>query len=518
MTAADDRVLVQYMDRVREDPVYFLRELLGCKPWSKQIEIIEAVRDRSKVAVRSAHGSGKDWIAARTILWFLFAHAPVRVVSTAPTDRQVAGILWKEIAVAHKNALIPLGGRLLTQELHISEDRFGLGFTTASKTEGEAGSRFQGWHAPSILIVVDEASGVALEIYAEISGLLSSANAHLLLIGNPTNPTGEFADSFKDSDFQKFKISAFDTPNFTAFGITQEDIENDTWKEKITGPLPYPALVTPEWVADRYRKWGKESPLYQARVLAEFPTGGTDTLFPLDWLTRAQEATHVIPAPNDTILSADVARFGGDRTVVMERRGGVLKTIGRYSKQDTMTTTGYIIEAFRKTRARVVVVDVIGVGAGCVDRLREQHIPVIGFNGGSAPRDKERFLNKRAECYWRLREALEKNELCLAECHEDLIAQLSALKWKPDSQGKGRIQIESKDDMRRRGIPSPDDADCASQLFATSASSLSGPLIITPAMAHAKEQIEIEEDPRKRLEAKYAPRSRFGSRTFRTRW
>lgn len=437
------------------EPSYWLPNFLGVKLWKKQREIAEAVKEHRHVAVRSCHSAGKSFSAGGIAIWFTYAHKPVRVLTTAPTDRQVKGVLWKEINIRWKAARVDLAGRCLTQELHVSDDRFALGFTT-SKSEKTGGSRFQGWHARNILVIIDEASGVEPDIYAEISGVLSNDNAHLLEIGNPTNPLGEFAASFKDPNVHKIKISAFDTPNFTEFGITQEDIEADTWQDKITGQLPYPELITPEWVAERYRKWGKDSPLYQSRVLAEFPTAGEDTLIPLYMVEAAMHRT-IKPDPRPHLISVDVARYGSNMTVIMHRKGSVHRTLKRIAKGDTMETAGVVQRALEETGADYAVVDVVGVGAGVVDRLREQGCRVVAANGGEAARDTTRFVNARAEWYWTLREDFENGIVDLDTKDEELLEQLPDIKWKVDS--RGRIQIESKDDMAKRGVHSPDDAD-----------------------------------------------------------
>ena len=450
-----------YIKELARNPAYFVTEVLGGRPWAKQIEIAEAVRDHKHVAVRSCHGIGKDWIAARIVLWFTYVFSPVRTITTGPTARQVTGILWKEIATAHAHAREPLGGRVLTQELHLTDECFAIGFTTT--TSGDSGaSRFQGWHAQNILVVIDEASGVIPEIYNEISGLLSSANAHLLEIGNPTNPRGEFAAAFKTPGVYKIKVDAFDTPNFTTFGITQQDIEDNTWQAKINGPLPYPELITPEWVAERYRKWGKGNPLYQSRVLAEFPQSSNNTLISLSQIEAAQQRD--LEQEGTNVLGVDVARFGSNYTVIAHRQGPVVRVRKRFPKIDTMETAGHVFREIRTSNADSTWIDVVGLGAGVFDRLRELRAHGIHeFNGGSKPIDGERFVNARAEAYWNLREAAEKGELDLDAQDEDLAAQLSDIRWHPDS--RGRVQIESKEDMLKRGVQSPDDADAVSMTY-----------------------------------------------------
>ncbi|MDI6877582.1 MAG: hypothetical protein QMC96_12525 [Methanomicrobiales archaeon] len=443
--------------RAQADPVWWVREVLGHEPWSKQVEVLESVRDHHKTAVKSCHAGGKSFIAADAALWFLYTHRPSLVITTAPTDRQVRGILWKEIRTSHQRARYPLGGTLLTQELKLDEDWWAWGFTAPEYDP----DRFQGFHAIYLLVVVDEASGVSEEIFDAINGVLTSDQSRLLLIGNPTNPAGSFAKAFKTPGTAKVSISAFDTPNFTAFGITEQDILAGTWESKITQDLPAPYLVTPRWVADRLQEWGRSSPLYTAKVLGQFPTAGDDTLIPLHWIEAAIERTLPPGIPEE--LGVDVARFGSDETVIVHRRGPVARIRKVIPFGDTMETAGHVVVALRDTGATRAKVDAVGVGAGVYDRLKELGHPVEEMQSGEAAADSERYANARAEWWWGLRTRFEEEEIDL-EDDEKLVAQLSNIRYKLNS--RGQILIESKDDMKKRGLPSPDRADALMLTFA----------------------------------------------------
>src|SRR3990172_3550101 len=256
------------IERSLKEPEWFVQNVLGGDPWQIQIGILQAIRDYPEVAVKSCHSAGKSWLAAQAVMWFLLTHKPCIVITTAPTDRQVRGILWKEIRLAYKRSKVPIGGQLLTQELRLSDDWWAWGFTAPDWDP----DRFQGFHEENVMVVIDEAAGVSTQIYDAIDAVLSSESVRKLEIGNPTDDSGGFGKSFKSADIKKFTISAFDTPNFTHFGITEVDIIDGSWEDKIEGRvLPYPSLVTPAWVARRAKRWGLESPMYRSRVLAEFP-------------------------------------------------------------------------------------------------------------------------------------------------------------------------------------------------------------------------------------------------------
>ncbi|MDI6840444.1 MAG: hypothetical protein QMD71_06335 [bacterium] len=456
-TPISPEVAREMVKRSQQQPPWWVKKILGNDLWSVQEEIINSVRVNQETVVASCHGAGKSYIAANTALWYLFNHRPSVVITTAPTDRQVKGILWKEIRLAHSRAKLPLGGKLLTQELKLDTNWWAWGFTAPEYDP----DRFQGFHEVNILVIVDEAAGVSEQIYEAIDGVLTSEHARLLMIGNPTSTTGRFGQAFKTPGIKKFYISAFDTPNFTTFRITEKDIESGAWENKITDNLPHPYLVTPQWVAKRFQRWGKNSPLYQARVLGQFPTQGTDTLIPLDWIERAVRAELEPGEPVE--LGVDVARYGPDESVWLLRRGSVARIYQTRPMGDTMETAGLSISARRDTGATKIKVDADGLGAGVFDRLKELNEPALEMRSGFAASDSERFANKRAEWWWGLRERFEDGDIDI-ENDEEMIAQLANIKYKINS--RGQIQVESKDDMKKRGLPSPDRADALMLAFA----------------------------------------------------
>jgi hypothetical protein len=445
------------LDYYRADPLAWFRDVLGCEPWSGQVEIAESVRDHEETAVKSCNSLGKDWLSARIALWFLYCHKPSLVITTAPTERQVKGILWQELASAHANARMPLGGEVFKQELQASPDQRAFGFTATDAT------KFHGFHCPHILVIADEAAGISHDIYVGIDACLASgAKVRRLEIGNPTDPSSAFADSFKTAGINKLSYSAFDTPNFTAFGITERDMIEHRWREKITGDLPSPYLVTPEWVAKRLDRWGRSNPFYLSRVAAQFPAEGEDTLISMAQIEAAQRRSLEPGWPN--VLGFDAARFGDDFNVICHRRGPVVRTIQKWGKCDTMTSTGHVIQAHTRLKTEQIHADVVGLGAGVVDRLKEQGYRVVESSAGSQSARPDEYANRRAEWYWNLRTAFENEEIDLTAEDEDLAAELSDIKWKPDS--KGRVTIEPKENMKKRtNGKSPDTADACAQTF-----------------------------------------------------
>lgn len=447
-------VLPKYIDRKeldselgRRDPSWWVTEILGDFLWSKQREIFESVRDHRRTAVKSCHGSGKSWSAARVIAWWLSCHPPgtARVVTSAPTGDQVKAILWHEISRAHAAGNLP--GRLNQTEWWLEfeggrEEMVGIGRKPAEHNP----AAFQGIHERYVLVVLDEAAGIPRSLWEAADGLLSNDACRLLAIGNPTDPTSEFAVECKPgSGTNVIRISAFDTPNLTGEPVPDEVAHR---------------LVGRAWVEEKTRKWGPGNPLYLAKVLGEFPEVSEDGLIPVSWVRQAQERE--LPPSQPVELGVDVGG-GGDRSVIALRRGPVVRIHRRDQNPDTMQTCGNVVATIRETGAEVAKVDEIGIGRGVVDRAKEQDHPVVGVNVGQPARDAEAFANLRAEGYWGLRERFQSGEVDLDIEDDDLAAQLVDLQYKRTSSGK--IQIESKDEMRRRGKPSPDEADAVMLAF-----------------------------------------------------
>jgi phage terminase large subunit len=428
------------------DPIGFVRDVLKEAPWSGQQQIFNAVRDHRHVAVQACFGPGKSWTAARLVCWWLSVWAPgdAFAVTTAPTYAQVRAILWREIGRAHRKGGLP--GRVNTSEWWIGPELVGFGRSPQYTVQDLSSTALQGIHAPHVLAVIDEAAGVHSSIFQAVEGLCTTPGSRILAIGNPDDPGSEFAK--RCQTWHRITISAFDTPN-----LTGEQVPDDVAAH----------LVSPEWVEERRRDWGEESPLWQSRVLGLFPETAEDALFPLSWVQQAVDRDLKDTDPEPLIVSCDVARYGADKTVIGLRRGPVYRRLGSYPQTAITEVSGRIVQALREHRGATANVDEVGVGAGVVDSLIEQKVKVRGLNAGSGAHEKDRFVNARAEWYWGLREAFEDGLIDIAD-DPDLISELCSLKYRVDS--RGRIAIESKDDARKRGVKSPDNADCLMMAFA----------------------------------------------------
>lgn len=447
----------------RQDPVGWVSTKLGEFTWSKQRTILESVRDHRRTAVHSCHTVGKSWIAARIAAWWIESHAPGEafVVTSAPTGPQVKAILWKEIARAHSHG--KLSGRLNQIEWYLPiadgrEELVGFG----RKPSDTDPSAFQGIHAPAVLVIFDEACGIPANLWEAADTLISNDQSRFLAIGNPDDPNTEFGVVCKPgSGWFVIGVGAFDTPNFTGEPV----------------PASVAAqLVSITWQQEKLRKWGEDNPMYVSKVLGRFPQTATDGLIPMQWVLDAQTRDLSARAAGGPVeLGIDVGG-GSDRNVIAVRRGPVVRNHLRDQNPDTMQTLGNAMRAIQETGAVRAKIDAVGIGYGASNRaaeiasdtneppaIRQRAASIVGVSVGLPARNREAYINQRAEGYWALRDRFQSGEIDIDPDDEDLAAQLVDIRWRPTS--RGQVQIESKEEMRKRGKSSPDDADAVMLAF-----------------------------------------------------
>jgi hypothetical protein len=435
------------LDEGAGDPVAWVQERLGETLWSRQRDIARAVRDHQRVAVMSANSTGKSHGAARIAAWWIDQH-PVGeafVLTTAPTQRQTEVILWGAIRRAHDAG--KLRGEIgRSPQWRIGDELVAIGWKSADAANAdEAAAAFQGIHARYLLVVIDEAAGVAPWLWEAVESMAISGSSRVLALGNPTDPGSHFAKvCAPGSGWHTLSVSAFDCPAFTGEDVPAEIAEQ---------------LANPGSVERMRRTWGEDSARYVARVLGEFPDDAEDALIARAWIREAQ-ARDLSAGEGSVpgVLGVDVARSGGDETVAYVNRGGVARRVHAARGHDLMRTAGVVRRLQRdECPGALAVVDATGLGFGVVDSLNEQGARVRAFVGAEQARRPDRFVNRRAEVFWDLREALRGGLLDIDPADEELAAQLGELRFFEDS--RGRVQIESKQNMARRGVSSPDRAD-----------------------------------------------------------
>ncbi len=428
--------ILKFQEKIRSNPVFFVEEVLGNSLWGKQKEILEAVRDNHEVAIRSCHASGKSYVSGRIVHWWLNAHKDSVVITTAPTFRQVKEVLWREIKGAVRGKSIYPEKAILDTSINISDQWFALGLST------DKPDQFQGFHSPHLMVLIDEASGINPDIEEAIDGLTPEK---IVRIGQPLSNLGRFADSFRMAGVKKMQISALDTPNV---------------KEQ---RIAIPGLITQQDIDNFKIRYGEDSDVYRVRVLGEFPQQDSDSLISVQDVSAAiQRDVNVVAFEKK--MGVDVARFGNDRTVILIRQMEKVIRKEAFAGMDTMVITGKVISIMKEEgiKPENVYVDTIGVGGGVYDRLKEQGYRVSSVVVSESPQDKENYANLRAELYAaKVKEWIKTADLP----DDDDFYELANIKYKFNS--KGQMLIESKEDMKKRGVDSPDVADALMLTFAS---------------------------------------------------
>jgi phage terminase large subunit len=427
--------------RYSRAPIAFCREVLKVEPDPWQIDVLRALgRGHTRIAVRSGHGVGKTALAAWAMTWFANTRAPFKIACTAPSAPQLFDVLFPETLKWF--AALPDAWRSLWD---ITSDHIRLKadkecFITARTSRLDQPEALQGVHATHVMLVCDEASGIPEPVFEAAGGSMSSSGAITLLIGNPTRATGFFwrCCTLERDRWHVMRVSSADSPR-----------------------------VSREFVDEMAARYGENSNAYRVRVLGEFPTSDTDTLIPADLVDQAMGRDVPPDAGAPIIWGVDVARFGDDASVLVKRQGtSVIEMPRRWRNLDTMQLAGAIKaehDLSPNARPSLIVVDVIGVGAGVVDRLHEQNLPVLGLNVGETPSIMGRYARVRDELWVRMREWLATRSVRLPR-DDQLRDDLCAPKYSFLSDG--RLQVEPKNMMRARGLPSPDAADALMHTFA----------------------------------------------------
>jgi len=457
------------------DPVGFVESGLGETVWSRQAQILESVRDHKRTAVPAAHAPGKSHIAARAVAWFGSVHpaGTVQIVTTASTFRQVKAILWPHIRRVIGRHGLPGAGTVNQVEWSRDGEVVAFGFSAADNDE----TAVQGIHATNVLIVVDEAGGISHTLGRAFEALMTGGNSRLLVIGNP--PTDD-----EDSWFQKCCESEL----YNVIPIPVDVTPNWTGEDAgVCGSCPpaVPAhpvashLVDQEWVADVISEFGADSPFVQARVWARFVEQVTNKVIPFAWVEQA--SNNEDPDAGVAIrLGVDVASDGGDEFVIARADGWSVKVVHRSSgaeNQNSLDVSGAVLRAIEVAEADReaggipepvrVKIDAIGVGWAVVSQLErwgeegKHGATIVGVNVGEKARDGDKFSNQRAELWWTGRRLLQPDgdgrQVVRLDLERRSLAQLAGPLYKTDSAG--RIAIERKAEMGRRGVPSPDRAE-----------------------------------------------------------
>lgn len=386
-----------------------------------------------QLAVASGHGIGKSALVAWLILWFMSTRDHPQIVVTANTEAQLLTKTWRTLSRWHK---MMLNGHWFdwTATKLAHRDSPQDWYAAATPWSENNADAFAGTHDKNVLVIFDEASNIHDVIWEKIDGAMSTKGAMWICFGNPTKNVGRFYECFHK--YRKW--------------WTTRQIDSRTAKhaDKI-------------WVDRFIDQFGLDSDRTKVQILGQFPSAATRQLISSEAIEKAMdhqtEGWEYLPK----VMGVDIARFGENSSTICIRQGRKVNEIEVLPKQDLMQTAHHVAERIRAEHPMQVFVDGSGIGAGVVDRLRQLNFPVVDVNGGNSSLNP-RFLNKRVEMWWEMKEFIE--GLCELPKDSRLKEELACVEY--DYTDKGRIRLDRKADIMDTHGFSPDRADALALTFA----------------------------------------------------
>ena len=459
-----EELRLDLQSKYSSDPVAWINDRTGGYMHRKLREIARSVVENRRTAVPSAHAIGKSWLAARLAGWWIDTHplGEAFVLTTAPTNKQVKAVLWKEMRRVYDKAKLP--GRMNQTEWWINGEMVAMG----RKPSDHDPTAFQGIHAKWVLLIIDEGCGVPEQIFIAGNSLVANEFSRTVVIGNPDDPDAYFAKvCAPGSGWNVVSVSAFDTPNFT--------------DEKLEAPQGLLDVLTSQIYVDEVaRDVGVDSAVYSSKVLGKFPENKSDGVIPLSWIRKCQDEDKLETYNEEDLrpveLGIDVGA-GGDDTSIRERRGILAGRSLSLTTPQPEQAYAAVVQMIMETGATRAKVDVIGLGWGLIGmlnmaRLKGRHYDefceaeidisrceIVGVNVGQGSTDPTRFPRLRDQLWWEVGRELSQSggwDLTLVE--DTTVAQLIRPTWKPDLAN--RHKVESKQEtMKRTNTKSPNEAD-----------------------------------------------------------
>lgn len=467
MTSVVDKTLARINERKQReqffnDPREWAWHTLGVDLWSKQAQIADSLVDNKSVAVKAGHGVGKSFLVAVLICWWIDTRYPnAFVASTAPSQKQIGAIVWREVrklknlaTKRYKEGLIDheLPGYITADNEWKEEGGNILGFGR-KPPENKEDDSFQGIHDGYVLAIGDEATGLSEELVDALGNITSNRDSRRILICNPTNPASYIGTLFKEqkSNWTFHTISVFDSPNITG-------------EETRIPKADLAKLSDKDYVEEKKAEYGETSPRYKSRVLGEFAYDLGDTLIKPEDIAVAYDYVADPDSDCPVVLGIDVARFGKDASVIYKNTGGQIRYVDSLEGEARVTTTANWIHRYAiDLNAAQVRIDSLGIGGGVIDALMQldPRYTVIEMNANATSPDRKQWHNARAFWWDNFRRDLREGRLDLDTDdtkRERLEDELLSVAYKFNQQFGGLL-VESKDDMRKRGMKSPDFAD-----------------------------------------------------------
>lgn len=430
----------------------------GPEPW--QAELLRAVSEHRilnawrkqlgldyipwRSAVASGHGVGKSCLVAWLIEWIMSTTRDARGVITANTGNQLQTKTWPELAKWHAISLVQHWFQWTAQSFYFKEypedkqKNYRADALTVSPENSEA---FAGLHNEdsAVFLIFDEASGIDRPIWDVAEGAMTDGEPFFFCFGNPTNPSGNFAEAFKPNE-----------------AIPWWTKHVDSREVSFTNKAHLNALVA---------KFGVESDFVRVRVLGTFPEKAYDGFISPNNVIEAQRREVFDDQGVALILGVDIARFGDDDTVLQFRRGTDARSIGAITMKgnDNVQVATRVAEYATRYKPDAIIIENIGPGVGVIDILRSWKYKVLEVHPGAPSAMAQTYVNVRAELWGKMREWIDTRG-CLEE-DADLFEQLTSIRYLL-KKGETCLQMESKADLKGRGLPSPDRADALMLTFA----------------------------------------------------
>lgn len=427
-----------------------------------QEEAMRALVKHRRVSLRGPHGLGKTSLAAWVVLWFALTRDGTdwKIPTTASAWRQLTKFLWPEIHKwARRIKWETVGREPFNMRYELTQQALKLSTGQAFAIASDNSAMMEGAHADQILYLFDEAKVIPGDTWDAAEGAMSVGAAYMLAISTPGEPLGRFYEiQAKKKGFEDWHV----------IRVTMEQAIKANRMSK-------------DWAKQRAKQWGEDSAVYKNRVLGEFASSDEDTVISLAsversnerWLLRMEEAEArgiAEPFPFIDGIGADIGR-GGDPSVIALKQEFVVTELRRIENKDVMSIAGMLHGLLERHKKAKAYIDVIGIGAGVVDRLREfasAAARVVAFNAAGATDMKDEagelgFVNLRAAGWWAVRTLLNNDMLDLPP-NDELLGELVSPKWKVVSSGK--IRIEEKEEIKKRIGRSTNHADPVMQMFA----------------------------------------------------
>jgi hypothetical protein len=447
--------LIEDVARFYDNPVGFVKYIFpwgsdslanetGMDKWQEDTlnSIAEAIKsgssigDAIRLAIASGHGIGKTALVAWVILWFISTREFPQIVVTSNTQAQLSSKTWRELAKWHRLAINKHWFEWTATRFYHKEypDTWFASAIPWSINNSEA---FAGTHEKHVLVVYDEASGIHDMIWEVTEGAMTTSGAMWIAFGNPTKNTGRFRECFG-----KFKHR----------WITRQ-IDSREAKQANAKQIQ-------QWIDD----YGEDSDFVRVRVRGVFPRSGSNQFIGAEIIEECRKYKAEGYEGLERLLAVDVARFGDDQSVILLRQGRKVSRPIKYRGLDTMQLASRVVEQIDEVKPDAVFIDGVGVGAGVVDRVKQLRpsANIIEVNAGQTANDSAKYYNKRAEMWGLTRDFLKAG----AELPDDneMAEELQSVEY--GFSVKQQIQIEKKEDMKSRGLSSPDNADALCLTFA----------------------------------------------------